>query len=163
MREIEAHGGFSSQNPIDPHFGLGGAASIDVRIRWPGSAGRRIIQDILGVAAGQLLVVEEAGAPAAVAAPIDETLDHGQLHVFPNPSHGRTRIEPAAGSAPFTTVTILDVAGREVWSSRADANSRTVVTWDGSSKEGRRAPAGVYFARGVTIERSAIAPFLLLP
>jgi hypothetical protein len=162
MREVEAHGGFSSQNPIDPHFGLAGVASVDVRIRWPGSAGRRILQDVTGIAAGQRIVVDEAGTPAGV--PASATAgDRDALLVYPNPSPGRTTIAWRGDRTAMEAVTILDVAGREVWTSRGDAAGQTLVTWDGFSREGRRAPAGVYFVRGTTPRGSALAPLLLLP
>ena len=59
-RQIEAHGGFNAQGSIDAAFGLPADPLVDVRIVWPGSGGSRIVQDLLGVARGQRLIVHEA-------------------------------------------------------------------------------------------------------
>ena len=52
VRQIEATGGFTSQQPVELHYGAAGRASVDVRIVWPGSAGSHIVQDLPGVTAG---------------------------------------------------------------------------------------------------------------
>ena len=60
FRQVEAKGGFSAQNSIEVEFGLPGVAAVDIRIDWPGSGGLRIAQELLAVAAGQHLTVDEA-------------------------------------------------------------------------------------------------------
>jgi hypothetical protein len=60
FREIEAHGGFSSQNSIDANFGLPGQALVDVRVTWPGSAGVVTVTDSVNIAVGQRITIHEA-------------------------------------------------------------------------------------------------------
>ncbi len=56
-REVHANSGFLGNNPIEADFGLGvGGGAVDrVRVVWPGGA----VTEIAGVAANQVLVVEE--------------------------------------------------------------------------------------------------------
>jgi hypothetical protein len=61
VREIEAHGGFSPQGERAAHFGLPGRSTVDLRISWPGSGRRHVVQHLPAVAVGQRLVVIEAG------------------------------------------------------------------------------------------------------
>lgn len=67
FREMEAHGGFTSQNGPFASFGLPGEAVVDVHVEWPGSGGDHIGQDLLGVAVGQVrTVVEISGEEPSV-------------------------------------------------------------------------------------------------
>lgn len=59
FRQIEAHGGFASQNELVAAFGLPGQSTVDVRIVWPGSDGYGAVQNIAGVTVGQKLTVDE--------------------------------------------------------------------------------------------------------
>src|SRR6185436_19148233 len=60
MRELQAGNNFLSSNPIEAHFGLGGATAVDeLRIVWPdGSEETRH-----GVAADQRLIVAQGEVP----------------------------------------------------------------------------------------------------
>lgn len=58
-REVAITGGFTSQLPLAVHFGVPGAATVDLRIEWPGSDGSASTQDLLGVTTGQRLRVVE--------------------------------------------------------------------------------------------------------
>lgn len=73
LREVSAHGGFASQNAIDPHFGLPGMTTVDVRIVWPGSGGSNIVTDLTAVPVNQVLTVHEA-PPITVVPPIAEQI-----------------------------------------------------------------------------------------
>ena len=65
LRQIEATGGFTSQQPTELHYGMGERGEVDVRIVWPGSGGSRITQDLVGVEAGTRMdVIEAAACPA---------------------------------------------------------------------------------------------------
>ena len=65
LRDLSATGGFTCQGAPEVHLGLGARGAVDARITWPGSAGSRIVQDVLGLAAGtRTLVVETAPCPA---------------------------------------------------------------------------------------------------
>jgi hypothetical protein len=155
MREIEAHGGFSSQSAIDAHFGLPNRATVDVRIVWPGSGGSRIVQFLTGLAVGQRYVVNEQGNPTGVAAGPVGPRARGigtdvRLSAAPNPTRGSTILSAALPFGRKTDVALFDAAGRLVrtiaLSASADgALSRAV--WDGRDARGRPASAGVYWLR----------------
>ena len=66
MRQVEAQGGFKSQDSIEVEFGLPGQETVDVRIDWPGSSGSSIVQVLTGVAVGQHLTIDEQQATPAV-------------------------------------------------------------------------------------------------
>lgn len=162
-REVEAHGGFSSQNAIDPHFGCGGFAAVDVRILWPGSAGRRILQEVAGVAPGQRIVVEEAGMPADAGEG-----DRGGLlpaiRVAPNPVRDRARIDLLGSLSTAEAVRICDASGRTVRELSLPAgagNAGTSVHWDGRDRGGNPLPAGIYFVAPRNEPRQAARVLLL--
>jgi hypothetical protein len=60
LRQVEAQGGFAPQNDRTVAFGLGARTSVDVRIKWPGSAGSRIVEDVLGLQAGASVTIDES-------------------------------------------------------------------------------------------------------
>ncbi|MGD2110307.1 MAG: CRTAC1 family protein [Phycisphaerae bacterium] len=59
MRQVEAQGGFKSQDTVEVEFGLPGRATVDVRVDWPGSDGSSIVQVLTGVTVGQHLTIDE--------------------------------------------------------------------------------------------------------
>ena len=147
LREVEAHGGLSSQNQIDVHFGLPARASVDLRIEWPGSAGSHVTQDLAGVTVPGRLVVDEGTTATAVpfgpAAPAAAA-----WRVVPNPSYGAVALDLLrAGIA--RDVEILDAAGRLVrqLSASAEGEQGIHTTWDGRDSTGHPVSAGVYFVR----------------
>jgi hypothetical protein len=146
FREIEAHGGFASQNSMEAHFGLPGRATVDVRIEWPGSSGTAIVQTVSGLSVPGMHVVDEAitstGAPAVSGA--------FAWGVSPNPAHSRARIELATGpSLAPRAFEILDAAGRRVRRVHAEPaeGERASAEWDLRDDSGRRVAAGMYFVR----------------
>ncbi|HEU4334011.1 MAG TPA: FlgD immunoglobulin-like domain containing protein [Candidatus Eisenbacteria bacterium] len=95
---------------------------------------------VLGHLMGVTSAESEAGGPAPLAL---------ALRVAPVPSGGNTSLGfdlPAAGAV---TISIFDVAGRLVRSvvSEPRPAGRHMARWDGRTREGAAAPAGVYFAR----------------
>jgi hypothetical protein len=154
-REIEAHGGFSSQSQTDPHFGLPGVSAVDVRITWPGSAHRRINQEIRGIAVGQRVVIDETGSPSGV--PVEPiTPIHGGLRITPNPTRGEaTILLTEVGDPGPRTLTICDIAGRTV----RVLNGAERFSWDGKGTNGTAVPAGVYL---ITTRHGATAGRVLV-
>lgn len=59
FQQVQAKGGFSSQNAIDLTFGLPLDEAVDVVINWPGSAGQSIVQKRSSVGVGQRITVLE--------------------------------------------------------------------------------------------------------
>jgi hypothetical protein len=150
FREIEAHGGFSPESAIDAHFGVGDAASVDLRIVWPGSDGERIVQDLPGVVAGERLVVVESGVFTGVGgaeSPIGAKI---RFDVMPNPVKGSARfLIEAPGGGPGV-VDLFDVGGRHVRTiplDRAGGPEVWSAVWDRRGASGAEVPSGVYFAR----------------
>jgi hypothetical protein len=153
MREIEAHGGFSSQGNIDAHFGVPGRATVDARIVWPGSGGSRIVQFLTGLAVGQRYVVNEQGTPTGVSAGLAGTLGRDavgnlRLSAAPNPMRTSTTITAALPSERPMTLRLVDASGRLVRTLRlGDGGIAPLrVEWDGCDHRGRQSPAGIYWA-----------------
>lgn len=154
-REVNAHGGFASQNAMDAHFAFPGRGLVDLVIRWPGSGGTSISQTVAGVATGQRLVIDEAPSPSSVP---DDASPQGMLrvrNVWPNPTQGVAHIELAsasiagAGSVPSLEpsaehLVIRDAAGRELRDLAVAVGSAS-LDWDLLDSDGRAVPAGVYF------------------
>lgn len=60
MREVSLSTNYMSNNPLEQHFGLGGASSVDrVRVLWPRTGQ---ISELTNVAANQFLVIAEPDA-----------------------------------------------------------------------------------------------------
>jgi uncharacterized membrane protein len=76
----------------------------------------------------------------------------------PNPSTSATRLELALPTATPVDLSVYDASGRHV-ATLVHANlsaGRRSVQWDGREASGRLATAGVYFARLVTPQGSAV-------
>jgi hypothetical protein len=78
---------------------------------------------------------------------------------FPNPANGLVQFRLRTDHAGDARVEILDLQGRRVVRLLAglDHAGRSLLRWDGSTADGRIAPAGVYFMRieddGATLSR----------
>ncbi|MCA8960226.1 MAG: CRTAC1 family protein, partial [Planctomycetes bacterium] len=57
LREIVVGGSFYAGPPLEAHFGLGAATSVDLTIQWPSGH----VQELLGVAADRRITVVEDG------------------------------------------------------------------------------------------------------
>ena len=161
-REIEAHGGFTSQNAMDAHFGLGAATVIDLQITWPGSGGSHIVQRVTNVGVGQKITVDET-VPAA--AP-DRSLDAGSLQLWPNPSRGDVHIQLGPCAPGARSLDIYATDGRLVRSIPAAGsidNGPLALAWDGRSADGRPVPSGVYLLHIQGVEGRSTGRVLLLP
>jgi hypothetical protein len=154
-REICAHGGFSSQNSIDAHFGVPGAPTADIRIVWPGSGSANVVQDAQGVITGQRLTIHESDI-----AGVGQTLEAFEVIVSesaPNPFLGTTRIALEVPSETKVAARVFDVNGRLVAPviSGRTAAGRHIVEWSGSDADGNRLPPGIFFWRIETKDQVA--------
>lgn len=162
-REVKAHGGFASQNAIDPHFGLPGRGTVDVRITWPGSGGSNIVQDLEAVTVPGRIAVYEGQTAADVLEAAD---DQGalQFRASPNPMTHSARLEFTLPGQAIGSVEIFNVGGRKVraLTPRVSGAASYQVFWDGRTSSGARAPAGVYRIVGKGEDVSVSGRVLLL-
>ena len=84
--------------------------------------------------------------------------------VFPNPAHGSVQIELSLPSAAPARVGIFDLQGRCIrsWTENRSTSGRNVISWTGTTPDGRGVPSGVYFVRVRSGEREAARSFLWL-
>ncbi len=146
-REIETHGGFSSQGERTAHFGLPGAAQVDLRIIWPGSAGSNLVQDLPGTATGSEILVREGLTPTSAPDQIAPT--HGLHGCYPNPFNPGTRIDYTLGSDTPYSLDVMSVKGERVLRIAEGGDGKTgrhSAYWDGSNAEGSPQSSGLYFA-----------------
>jgi hypothetical protein len=154
FREIEAHGGFSSQGPLEAHFGVPGHKTVDVRIVWPGSGGIHRVQDLASVASGQRHFIHEAGV-VGLGDLVGVAPSRPRLRVVPNPVGPMSpcSIVIDEGTALIyeslaARLGIYDAAGRLVRSLRFQPAFESVrVEWDRMAEDGTQVAPGVYFAR----------------
>lgn len=114
FREVEAKGGFSAQNSLDPTFGLPGRTTVDVRIVWPGSAAEHQVQDLENVPVGSRVIVEEGQTASSVSEPLGAgDLDATRLDPpRPNPTTGPLRLDFRLAEAGPVRLRIFDAGGR---------------------------------------------------
>lgn len=95
---------------------------------------------VLGYMAGVTGVATEGSEPAPTAL---------ELRVAPVPSRDQTSLAFELPRSGPVTVAVYDVAGRVVRQLVSDSRSagRYQIIWDGRTRSGQGAPAGVYFAR----------------
>jgi len=143
IREISAGDGMTTQShALGAHFGLGGATSATVTVRWPSGA----VDQYRNVAADAAYTVVEDGwiapvgtEPASMPAP-RLTL----AAPTPNPAPGVTMLRYTLPAAGPVRLTVYDALGREVarLADGTEAAGPHAVRFDGSAL-----PAGVYVVR----------------
>ncbi len=152
-REISAGSGFSSEDPLRAHFGLGDAPSsgsgIDsVEVQWPSG----IDQVVRDIAVNQRITIVETdpatgipghdeGTPASLTTEI--------VSIRPNPFRDAASIVVRLTRAGVAGLAIFDVQGRRVrhWNATQLPEGESVISWDGADEDGAPLPAGVYWAR----------------
>lgn len=119
IREVRSGDAFSTMSSLTAHFGLGSDEVVDeVSIRWPSG----IVNVITDVSVNSTLSLVE-GVNTAVA----ETADAGALRIYPNPAQDQLFVEMATGRGTWT-VTVLDVAGKQVVAPKTLVNNRLDVS-----------------------------------
>ncbi len=164
-REIEAHGGFSSQNEPGAHFGVPTAATVDVKIEWPGSSGTHIVQLLPGVAVGQQIVIDEAESGTGVDIGGAQIGPGGSLTITPNPMSHSANFRLLNSQSASPRVQIFDASGRLVRVLAPVRESGAGVysaRWNGDTDEGKAAPSGVYFARPSDAAPANVRRFVLI-
>ena len=108
----------------------------------------------LGSANFFLVRLEGSGGGGTTDVPQVAAGAHVGLESFPNPFRPRTTIRFSLVRSASVDLSVYDLAGRRIrtLSRRSHPAGAHVVTWDGRTDRGGRAPAGVYFARLVTPE-----------
>ena len=119
IREVRSGDAFSTMSSLTAHFGLGSDEIVDeVSIRWPSG----IVNVITDVSINSTLSLVE-GVNTAVSG----TADAGGLRVYPNPAQDHLFVELVAGRGT-RTVTVLDVAGKQVIASTTLVGDRVDVS-----------------------------------
>ena len=143
LREVSTQNTFNGQNDLTVHFGLGDAASADIRIEWPSGMIDAFTVDAdtrMTIEEGQFPVASEEGAGPAAALALDEA--------YPNPFVSTTKIRYTVPSGPVH-LNVYDVLGRHVRTlvDRSHPAGSFDVTWDGAGDAGRTLSAGLYILR----------------
>jgi hypothetical protein len=146
-REVCAHGGFASQNAIDAHFGVAGAATVDMRIVWPGSGGSNVVQDVQGIGTGERLVIHETDMASVGQRLASPGISLSEAR--PNPFGAETMIRFSIQRRMEIKAAVYDVRGRLVARILDGdyAAGRHTLIWDGKDSDGMDVPQGVYFCR----------------
>jgi hypothetical protein len=88
-------------------------------------------------------------------------------HPYPNPSSsGFTFSGELEGTLPAdVTIAVYDLQGRQVWETDLGARNPDTITatWNGTRSDGRRVPAGVYFARVQAGSQRFLQRLVVLP
>ncbi len=161
LRVISAQTGFSAQNPLLAHFGVGQATEVKrVEIDWL-SGYSSIIEN---VAVNQYLTISEDSAVVAINAdtpssvPSDFILEQN----YPNPFNPQTTIAFQLPKASDIRLAIYSLLGEQVAvlsEGRHPAGAHSVV-WNGSTGNGHSAASGVYIyrleSREVTLSRKLL-------
>jgi hypothetical protein len=87
-----------------------------------------------------------------------------RLELASNPARAPVRFRWSAGSlGARPTLVVHDVTGRRVRTLPLGPGSFGLALWDGNDADGRRAPAGLYFAALSASSRRSVARIVLLP
>jgi hypothetical protein len=66
---------------------------------------------------------------------------------WPNPAGGAVRLRLSGGAAPEDRMEVFGLRGRRVREFGVSRDGAGEVCWDGCLRDGRRAPAGIYWLR----------------
>ncbi|MGQ0720222.1 MAG: FG-GAP-like repeat-containing protein [Candidatus Eiseniibacteriota bacterium] len=153
MRELSCGSNYVSADPVEAHFGLNAAATVNtLQVTWTDGT----VATLNNVAANQRLVLTHP----AVDAPIVASPNTGSLELLgaaPNPFDRGTAIRFRMGEASGVQVRVFDAAGRAVRTvvtgSRGAGSHE--ITWDGRDDEGSAVGSGVYWYEVRTDRESA--------
>ena len=92
-----------------------------------------------------LMVTLPIGADSSQSAPIQSA----EVRNFPNPFNPEATIEYSLPAASHVTVTVYNVIGQQIRTlvDRSQSAGTHQVIWDGTDRNGRQCPTGVYFYR----------------
>lgn len=155
MDEVNSGSGWSSQNSLTLHFGLGQAATVDkIMLYWPSG----IVDSLTNVMVNQTLTIEE-GNPVTVVATQEEDSSQN-LKVFPNPASTEFQLQFDVLEDSPVQVSLFTPQGvlinQKEWLAIGGQEQR--VNW--SAKD---LPAGLYYLR-VQFEgtASSVTPIILM-
>jgi hypothetical protein len=149
-------------NPSPARIGLGAPF---VRLRVPGSPvwdGAVVTTEVVPPSDGRILLRNSNPTDAGPEEPRRGVLWRSE----PNPFRPSTEIHFAVEQAGVVRLEIFDVAGRRVRTlldRQVEAGVEQRVRWDATDGEGRKIPAGVYFARLITPDAERTQKLTLLP
>ncbi len=159
MREVSASGSYLSQAPLTASFGLAGATTVNMTVRWPSG----VVQELTDVPVNRRIeIVEQAGSTGTPALP------HSPLLVvsnFPNPFNPSTTFELSIPRNSNVDLQIVDAGGRIVrrlLTGEPLSAGFHQVQWQGLDDAGMLAPSGVYFYRCLAAGETVTGRMLLL-
>jgi hypothetical protein len=144
MRELSCGSNFLSQDPVEAHFGLGGAATVNtLQVTWTDGT----VTNLNNVTANQRLVLTH---PAVDAPVVQAPAGRGSLELLgaaPNPFDQGTTVRFRLGQPAEVEVRVFDAAGRAVRTLPATSRGAGshAVEWDGRDDRGRAVSSGVYW------------------
>lgn len=126
MREVSSQSGYSGQNSLIVHFGLGEATQIDsISVEWPSG----LKSELENVAINQELSMVEDMSNFIVEQNQKEGLNWS---CFPNPSSGKVQVQvesPTRFSAQKVRFSLVDTLGK-VWWREVQDNSSSANIWN---------------------------------
>jgi hypothetical protein len=161
LRELRCGSNFLSNDPVEAHFGLGAAATVNtLQVTWTDGT----VTTLNNVAANQRLVLTH---PAVDAPAVGMPAGGGTLELLgaaPNPFDDGTSIRFRLGRRSGVEVRVFDAAGRAVRTlALATRGAGThEITWDGRDDDGGLVGSGVYWYDVRTESASARGKLVLL-
>jgi FG-GAP-like repeat/ASPIC and UnbV/Secretion system C-terminal sorting domain len=153
LRYVAGGTGYSGQNSLVQHFGLGDVTSVDeVTVTWPfklanGEHHTSVLSDIS--CCRTITITEEVNTSSV--AESDQLPQAIDLHAcFPNPFNPQTTIAFDLPKQAAVSLRVYDVSGRlvDVLLDDEVANQgRNEAVWNGRDAQGQTVSAGIYFYR----------------
>ena len=150
-REVNAGGGFVSQNSRRQHIGLGSATQVDtLTIRWPSG----LVEKYTDIPTNQKIMVTEGVGMVTSVQQLAGNILPTQLELYanyPNPFNPSTTIRFQVGGQRIQNVqlAVFDLTGRLVKSvlDHALTPGNYSVMWHGDDNNGRKVGSGAYLIR----------------
>ncbi len=136
---------FYGQSKVPLHFGLGSARVVqNIKVEWPSG----IRQEFQNIPVNQTITVNENSGMVTHVRTENGSLPNQfvLLNNYPNPLQSHTLIHFKAGASANVKIEIYDILGRLIAApvQAQFAAGTHSIAWDGTDKNGRSLPAGLY-------------------
>ncbi|MCB0542641.1 MAG: VCBS repeat-containing protein [Saprospiraceae bacterium] len=141
LREISAQTGYSGQNQLAAHFGLGDATEYSFTVQWPSG----LEEVYTNIFPNQYLSVTEGQGVSDVASPQSGGAGLRLMAPAPNPFTDTVLLRWEQADASPVLIEIANVQGAVVRTEKTEATPGTHEWhWDGRDAQGAPLPAGAY-------------------